>query len=135
MFERAHRFLDHLAGVCVCLSVFFFVCGVALSVNVVVEDQHDSTVKHGYWPSHSGKLLCQHALKNIGRASHQVVNDNEHSSSQLSVHKALACPEGQGSWALAHSLFGEVFPSMCTTCPTLVPLEMSGPVSALEMEM
>lgn len=27
-------------------------------------------------------------------------NDNDHSSSQLSVHKALTCPEGHSAWAV-----------------------------------
>ena len=35
-------------------------------------------------------------------------NDHDHSSSQLSVHQALTCPEGQRAWALVHSLFGEM---------------------------
>ena len=34
-------------------------------------------------------------------------NDNDHSFSQLSVHEALTCPEGQSAWSLAPSLFGE----------------------------
>ena len=38
-------------------------------------------------------------------------SDNDHSSSQVSVHQALTCPEGQSAWALASSLFGEKFSS------------------------
>ena len=34
-------------------------------------------------------------------------NDNDHSFSQFSVHKALTCPEGWSSKALATTLFGE----------------------------
>ena len=34
-------------------------------------------------------------------------NDSDHSFSQLSVHNALTCSEGQSAWALAPSLFGE----------------------------
>ena len=37
---------------------------------------------------------------------------NMNSSSQLSVHSTLPCPEGQSAWALAHSLFGEL-PASC----------------------
>ena len=33
--------------------------------------------------------------------------DSDHSFSQLSVHKALTCPEGRSARALAPSLFGE----------------------------
>ena len=38
-------------------------------------------------------------------------NDNDHLSSQLSVHRALTCSEGQGGWALAPSLFSDMFAS------------------------
>ena len=37
--------------------------------------------------------------------------DNEHSSSQPSVRKSLACPEGRSAWALAPSLCGEALAS------------------------
>ena len=35
-------------------------------------------------------------------------NVNDHSSRQLSVHKALTCLEGKSAWVFAHSLFGEM---------------------------
>ena len=38
-------------------------------------------------------------------------DDSDHSSSQLSVHKALTCPEGQSGRVLKHSLFGELLAS------------------------
>ena len=41
-------------------------------------------------------------------------NDNDHSSSQLSVRKGLTSPEGQGAWAFAHSPFGETL-AACNT--------------------
>ena len=44
---------------------------------------------------------------------HEDDNDNEsdHSLSQLSVHKTLACPEGHSAWALAPLLSGEILAS------------------------
>ena len=56
-------------------------------------------------------------------------NDNGHSVSQHSVHKALTCPEDQSTWALVPSLFGGKFAwcrnnlSRCT-CSALEPLAM-----------
>ena len=68
-------------------------------------------------------------------------NDNDHRFSRvsLSVLTALTYPVCQSAWAL-HSLIGELFApcrnklSRCT-CSDLVPLEKSGPVPVLEMEM
>ena len=34
-------------------------------------------------------------------------NDDQ-STSQLSGHEGLTCPEGQSAWTLAHSLFGDL---------------------------
>ena len=55
-------------------------------------------------------------------------NDNDHSVSQLPVHKALTYPYGQCEWALAPSLFGESFASCRNNLYTysdLVPLEIN----------
>ena len=52
-------------------------------------------------------------------------NDNDHSSSQLTGHKALTYPKGQSAWALPLSLFGELLASCgknlsACSCATLV---------------
>ena len=61
-------------------------------------------------------------------------------SLSLSVPTALTYPVCQSVWALAHSLIGELLAPCRTklsrcTCSDLVPLERSGLVLALEMEM
>ena len=64
-----------------------------------------------------------------GGDSENIDNDTVHSFSQLAVHKALTCPDGQSAWALALSLFVEKLASCRNnlswlTCADLGPPEL-----------
>ena len=58
-------------------------------------------------------------------------SDNDHSSSQLSVRKALTCPESHSAWALAHFPFegdGQVHHKERSTRPSR---DVSGPLTTV----
>ena len=70
-----------------------------------------------------------HLFLALSKATLDNDNDKDHSSSELSVHKALTCPGGQSAWAFAHFLFAEKFASCRNnlsgyTCADLATLEM-----------
>ena len=51
-------------------------------------------------------------------------NDNDHSSNQLPVHKALTCPDGQSAWAVALTI-GEEKLAQCQTNETMYSAQIS----------
>ena len=85
----------------------------------------NSVTLQAEWQSVSGKdpPRCSETVPFVD-------NDNDHSSSELSVHKTLTCPECQRAWSLAYSLFGESLASYRKdmprlSCAGLVPLGMT----------
>ena len=72
------------------------------------------------WPRPSWKALRQWHAVDFPAPPPQKLrvddNDNDHSSSQLSVREALTCSEGHGAWALAQK--------NCLCVPGIVPLGM-----------
>ena len=73
------------------------------------QGKFDHLLHHGCHHQRRTDHLSHHRYRRRHRHRPIIFNDNDHSSSQLDVHKALACPEGQS--VLAHSLFGEMFAS------------------------
>ena len=55
----------------------------------------------------NGADAVARASTHVPTTTNVMTNDNDHSSAQPSVLKALTCPESQGACALAHSLLGE----------------------------
>ena len=45
-------------------------------------------------------------LQKVDHGANYNDNDNDHSSSQLRVHKALTCPEGQSAWESQETIKG-----------------------------
>ena len=42
-------------------------------------------------------------LQKVDHGANYNDNDNDHSSSQLRVHKALTCPEGHSAWGITRN--------------------------------
>ena len=73
---------------------------------------------------------CEKLIVMCALGTNENDNDKDHSFSQLSVHKALTCPEGQSSWSVAPSLYGEKNLAPCRhnssrySCSDLLPVEI-----------